>query len=69
MNATSVTPRRAALSYAFLIFVGITMAFPLIWMLATSLKSQGEINAQSDGFLAMLLPGASIRGTTRRCFT
>ncbi len=56
MNATSVTPRRAALSYAFLIFVGITMAFPLIWMLATSLKSQGEINAQSDGFLAMLLP-------------
>lgn len=31
-----------ALAYAFLILVGVTMVFPLLWMLITSLRSPGD---------------------------
>jgi len=42
-----------ALAYAFLILVGVTMVFPLLWMLITSLRSPGDDVMDLGGLFAI----------------
>ena len=53
MNISKTTRRRIAhwLSYLFLGVVGISMVFPLLWMLLTSLKSPGGDALSKDKWL------------------
>jgi multiple sugar transport system permease protein len=43
-------------THVVLFVVGVTMLFPFLWMLATSLKSEGEVFQHFDNIFKALLP-------------